>query len=149
MPIELNNIEDKLQQALQEDDLLLEKAQLFMTAKGVGLITAYTLIGELPELGKVNNRKIAALSGIAPFCRDSGTLKGKRTTYGGRAQVRTALYMATLSAKRFNPAIKEFYDRLIAKGKPFKVAMVACMRKLLTILNTMAKNNQSWQEKTA
>ncbi len=146
---ELLRIEEKLQQALEKDETLLAKAQLFMTTKGVGLKTSYTLIGELPELGKVNNRKIAALAGVAPYCRDSGTLKGKRTTWGGREKVRSALYMATLSATKFNPAIKEFYDRLIAKGKPRKVAMVACMRKLLTILNAMVKNNEPWQEKLA
>lgn len=146
---ELAKIEDKLQLTLQEDDGLMKKAQLYMTAKGVGIITAYTLIGELPELGKINNRKIAALVGIAPYCDDSGTRKGKRKTFGGRCQVRSALYMATLSAKKFNPTIKVFYEHLIAKGKPRKVAMVACMRKLLTILNAMVKNNEPWQEKIA
>jgi transposase len=146
---ELNTIEEKLQQALQEDEAILNKAKLFMTTKGVGLITAYTLIGELPELGKVNNRKIAALAGIAPYCDDSGTRKGKRRIFGGRSLVRSALYMAVLSAKKFNPAIKVFYERLIVRGKPRKVAMVACMRKLLTILNVMVKNNEPWQEKFA
>ena len=139
---ELTNIEGKLQQALQEDNVLLEKAQLYMTTKGVGLVTAYTLIGELPELGKVSNRKIAALAGIAPFCSDSGTVKGKRKIFGGRTLVRSALYMATLSARRFNPVIKSFYDRLIVKGKPMKVAMVACMRKLLTILKSPIGDKQ-------
>jgi len=146
---ELLRIEEKLQQALEQDKILLAKAQLFMTAKGVGLITAYTLIGELPELGQVDNRKIAALAGIAPYCSDSGNHKGKRTIFGGRGMVRSALYMATLSARKFNPTIKRFYDRLIAKGKPHKVTMVACMRKLLTILNTMAKNNEPWHENFA
>lgn len=146
---ELKKIEEKLMAALEQDNELLAKAELLMTTKGVGLVTTYSLIGELPELGKVSHKKIAALAGVAPYCRDSGTLKGKRTIWGGRTQVRTALYMATLSAKKFNPAIKVFYDRLIAKGKTKKVAMVACMRKLLIIMNAMVKNNEPWHTKIA
>ena len=141
---ELTKIEEKLTVALEQDDELLAKAKLLMSTKGVGLITTYTLIGELPELGKVSHKKIAALVGVAPYCRDSGTLKGKRTIWGGRIQVRTALYMATLSAKKFNPAIKEFYEHLLARGKTRKVAMVACMRKLLITMNAMVKNNELW-----
>jgi len=141
---ELTKIEVKLTEVLEQDEELLAKAQLLMSTKGVGLLTTYTLIGELPELGNVSHKKIAALAGIAPYCRDSGTLKGKRTIWGGRRQVRTAVYMATLSAKKFNPAIKVFYDRLLAKGKTKKVAMVACMRKLLIVMNTMVKNNEPW-----
>ena len=129
--VQKNLTTSKLTVALEQDDELLAKAKLLMSTKGVGLITTYTLIGELPELGKVSHKKIAALVGVAPYCRDSGTLKGKRTIWGGRIQVRTALYMATLSAKKFNPAIKEFYEHLLARGKTRKVAMVACMRKLL------------------
>jgi len=144
---ELKLIESKLLQTLNESEELLHKATLFMTAKGVGLITAYTLISELPELGKVNNRKIAALAGMAPFCDDSGKHKGKRKIFGGRSRVRTALYMAVISAKRYNPAIKLFYERMVTNGKPVKVALVACMRKLLVVLNTMVKNNEPWQEK--
>ena len=146
---ELKKIEEKLTEALEQDNELLAKAQLLMTTKGVGLVTTYSLIGELPELGQVSHKKIAALAGVAPYCRDSGTLKGKRTIWGGRTQVRTALYMATLSAKKYNPAIKEFYDRLILKGKIKKVAMVACMRKLLTIMNSMVRNNEPWHTETA
>ena len=107
---ELKKIEEKLHEALEKDNELLAKAELLMTTKGVGFVTIYSLLGELPELGKVSHKKIAALAGIAPYCRDSGTLKGKRTIWGGRTQVRTALYMATLSAKKFNPAIKTFLD---------------------------------------
>jgi transposase len=98
-------------------------------------------------LGTLNRRQIAALVGVAPFNRDSGVLKGKRTIWGGRAGVRTVLYMATLTAVRCNPVIKTFYQRLVALGKPHKVALTACMRKLITILNTMVKNNSPWDEK--
>ena len=112
--------------------------------EGVGTITALSLICELPELGSLNNKAIAALAGVAPFCHDSGTMRGKRVIWGGRAKVRKSLYMATLSAIRFKPAIKKFYERLIAKGKKRKVAIVACMRKLLTVMNAMLKNNESW-----
>lgn len=141
---EIDNIQKKLATLLEKDSKLKAKAELLQTVKGVGKVTTYALIGELPELGHVNNKKIAALAGVAPFCRDSGTMKGKRTIWGGRARVRTALYMAALSASKHNPAIKVFYDRLIAKGKTKKVALVACMRKLLTIMNTMVKNNEPW-----
>ena len=146
---EIEKMQEKLAAALKKDNRLQAKAELLQTVKGVGVVTTYTLIGELPELGHVDNKKIAALAGVAPFCRDSGTMKGKRSTWGGRAQVRTALYMAALSASKYNPAIKLFYERLIAKGKTKKVALVACMRKLLTIMNTMVKNNEPWRSEIA
>jgi len=142
---EIEKMQEKLSVALKKDNKLQAKAELLQTVKGVGIVTTYTLIGELPELGHVDNKKIAALAGVAPFCRDSGTMKGKRSTWGGRAQVRTALYMAALSASKYNPAIKLFYERLIAKGKTKKVALVACMRKLLIVMNTMVKNNEPWR----
>ena len=141
---EIDNIEKKLAATLKQDKQLQAKAELLQTIKGVGEVTMYTMIGELPELGHVNNKQISALAGVAPFCRDSGTMKGKRTVWGGRAQVRTALYMAALSASKYNPAIKVFYDRLIAKGKCKKLALVACMRKLVIVMNTMVKNNEPW-----
>lgn len=141
---EIHKITQKLASAVNKNDELQAKAELIQTVQGVGEITTYTLIGELPELGQVDNNKIAALVGVAPFCRDSGTMKGKRTTWGGRASVRSALYMATLSASKHNPAIQIFYKRLIAKGKAKKVALTACMRKLLIIINTMVKNNEPW-----
>lgn len=141
---EIDKMGGKLAAALKKDDKLQAKAELLQTIKGVGEVTMYTMIGELPELGHVNNKKISALAGVAPFCRDSGTMKGKRTIWGGRAQVRSALFMAALSASKYNPAIKVFYDRLIAKGKCKKVALVACMRKLVIIMNTMVKNNEPW-----
>ena len=105
---------------------------------------ATTLVGQLPELGLVNRQEIAALVGVAPMNRDSGRKRGRRRVFGGRAAVRSTLYMAILSAIRFNPVIKEFYDRLIANGKENKVAMTACMRKLIVILNAMARDQQPW-----
>ena len=108
-------------------------------------MVAVTLLAALPELGQLNRKQIAALVGVAPLNRDSGTLRGKRTVWGGRAHVRAALYMGALVAMRFNPTIKAFYERLLAAGKKPKVALTACMRKLLTILNAMLKNNQHWQ----
>ena len=100
---------------------------------------------ELPELGQLTNRQVSALCGLAPFNRDSGRLKGKRRIRGGRAPIRTMLYMAMLSAIRYNPVIKAFYQKLVAEGKHKKVAIIACMRKMMTILNTMVRNNQEWQ----
>lgn len=112
--------------------------------KGIGPVTAATLTIALPELGQLNRKQIAALVGVAPLNQDSSSLHGKRRVWGGRATVRAALYMATLSATRFNPVIKTFYQRLLQAGKPKKVALTACMRKLLTILNAMLKNGTEW-----
>ncbi|EBS3611361.1 IS110 family transposase [Salmonella enterica subsp. enterica serovar Poona] len=114
--------------------------------KGVGTMTVAALLAEVPELGHLSRREISALVGVAPVNRDSGTMRGRRTIFGGRAGVRTALYMAALVATRFNPVIKAFYTRLVAAGKPKKVALVACMRKLLTILNAMFRKNEEWNE---
>lgn len=119
-------------------------AALLKSAKGVGPITMASLIGGLPELGKLTGRELSALVGVAPFNRDSGTWRGKRSIYGGRHEVRCALYMATLVATRHNEVIARFYQRLLAIGKPKKVALVACMRKLLTILNAMVRTGQPW-----
>lgn len=141
---EIDKLEEKLLTALKKDKTLQAKADLLQTTKGIGFITSFSLISELPELGQLDHKAIAALAGVAPFCRDSGKMKGKRTIWGGRSQVRTSLYMATLSAIQYNPAIKKFYARLIAKGKVHKVAIVACMRKLLTVMNAMVKNNEPW-----
>ena len=121
-----------------------EKDELLRSLKGVGPVTSGTLMASLPELGVLDRRSIAALVGLAPFNRDSGTFRGRRAIWGGRAQVRHILYMAATSAVRSNPVIKTFYERMIARGKPHKVAMVACMRKMLTILNAMARNNTRW-----
>ena len=119
-------------------------AALLQSVAGVGPATAAMLIAELPELGSLNRRQIAALVGVAPFAHDSGKMRGKRMIGGGRAQVRRSLYMAALAATRFNPVIARFYQRLLASGKPKKVALVACMRKLLTILNAMLRSDKPW-----
>ena len=111
---------------------------------GIGDQISLALMAYLPELGTLNRRQIATLVGVAPFNRDSGTLRGKRTVWGGRAGVRTALYMGAMVASRFNPVIRDFYQRLLSDGKPKKLALTACMRKLLTILNSMLKHATSW-----
>lgn len=121
-------------------------AERLISIKGVGAMTAATLLAEVPELGKLSRREISALVGVAPINRDSGTMRGRRTIFGGRARVRTALYMATLVATRFNPVLKAFYTRLLTAGKAKKVALVACIRKLLTILNAMFRKNERWNE---
>ena len=120
------------------------KDDLLRSMPGIGPINARMMMACLPELGRLNRQKISALVGLAPFNCDSGTFKGQRRIWGGRAQVRETLYMAALTAKRCNPVIRTLYERLTARGKPHKVAMVACMRKMLVILNTMAKNNVPW-----
>ncbi len=114
------------------------------TVPGVGPIVSYTLLGELPELGTLSHKQIAALVGVAPLARDSGTLRGKRMVWGGRASVRTVLYLAALCGRRGNPALRAFYERLRAAGKPTKVALIACARKLLTILNAMVRDHSHW-----
>jgi transposase len=129
---------------LRSSPVWREKDELLRSLKGIGPITSSTLMLNLPELGVLDRRAIAALVGVAPFNRDSGTLRGRRAIWGGRAQVRHMLYMAATTAVRSNPVIKDFYTRLTARGKPHKVAMVACMRKMLTILNAMARSNTPW-----
>ena len=123
-----------------------EIVQWVETVKGVGDVTAATMVGLLGELGQLERRAIAKLVGVAPLANDSGQRRGQRTTWGGRPEVRAVLYMATLSAVRFNPVLRAFHQRLIAKGKPKKVAIVACMRKLLTILNAMVRDQAPWDE---
>lgn len=142
---ELKDIETSSQKLIASDSQLTQKCQLLQTLKGVGKVVAPGLLATLPELGTLNHKAITSLTGLAPFCRDSGTLRGKRTIWGGRASVRCLLYMAALVAIRHNPQIKSFYERLCNKGKEKKVAIVACMRKLLIIMNAMIKNNQPWQ----
>lgn len=121
-----------------------ELSALLSAVKGVGAATVAVLLAEVPELGTLSRREISALIGVAPINRDSGTMRGRRTVFGGRASVRTALYMSALVGTRHNSVIKEFYTRLVAAGKPKKVALTACIRKLLTILNAMLKNNEAW-----
>jgi transposase len=130
---------------IQKSPIWGEKDNLLQSVPGVGPVLSITLLGALPELGRLNRKQIAALAGVAPFNRDSGKYRGKRTTKGGRSRVRPALYMATLVATRFNPVIKAQYSHLIEMGKVKKVALVACMRKLLTILNAMVRDNRPWQ----
>ena len=125
-----------------------DKDQLLRSTPGVGPVLSMTLLSDLPELGALNRGEIAALVGVAPFNRDSGALRGKRTVWGGRRQVRAALYMAALVATRYNPVLRDFYQRLCEAGKPKKVALTACMRKLLTILNVMVKHNRHWNPVT-
>lgn len=142
----LRATEDGLRHNVEASPAWQSKRDLLAAVKGVGEITALTLIGELPELGQLDRKRIAALVGVAPLNRDSGSMRGRRQVWGGRAVVRHTLYMATLSAVRFNATLRAFYSRLIAAGKVKKVALVACMRKLLTILNAMVRDNASWRE---
>lgn len=141
---ELNDVNRNLRQKVTDSSMWREKDELMQSVPGVGPNLSITILAELPELGTLNRKQIAALVGVAPLNRDSGTLRGKRTIWGGRATVRTALYMAALSAKRHNPVIRRFYERLLADGKAKKVALTACMHKLLTILNAMLKYHTSW-----
>jgi transposase len=141
---EIAMIEQQLKELASVNPIDTEKLSRLQGIKGIGLITAITFLGCLPELGVLTNKEISALVGVAPFCCDSGKMKGKRCIWGGRAQIRTVLYMATLSAIKYNKAIKQFYERLVGKGKAKKVAIVACMRKLLTVANSMIKHNTNW-----
>lgn len=143
---ELERANQELDRAIEQSPIWKENDELLRSAKGIGPVTSRTLLAELPELGTLDRKQISALVGVAPFNRDSGSLKGRRSIWGGRAPVRCALYMATLVATRRNPVIRDFYKRLTAKGKLFKVALVACMRKLLTILNSMIKHKTRWSE---
>lgn len=119
--------------------------EILSSAPGIGDGIAYTLLGELPELGQLSNRQISALSGLAPFNHDSGHMKGRRRIRGGRAPIRTVLYMGMLSAIQHNPVMRHFYDKLVAQGKHKKVALTACMRKMITILNAMVRDDREWQ----
>ncbi len=141
---EIDSLEQQINQAIANHPTWRERARQIETVPGVGPVTASTLLADLPELGQLNRTKIAALVGVAPFNQDSGKQRRKRRIFGGRTSVRSVLYMATLSAIRHNPVIKAFYERLVAKGKLKKVALTACMRKLLVILNTMVKSGQDW-----
>ena len=142
---ELRDLDQELRQSLRRSPVWREKDDLLRTVPGVGEQLSLTLLADLPELGALDRRQIAALVGVAPFNRDSGTLRGRRAVWGGRSRVRGVLYMGTLTATRFNPIISDFYQRLLEAGKTKKVALVACMRKLLTILNAMVKNSSSWR----
>jgi len=142
---ELARVEEELDQAIQQSPIWREQEDLLQSAPGIGPVVTRTVLADLPELGTLTRKQIAALVGVAPLNRDSGTWRGKRTVWGGRAQVRAVLYMAAVVAARFNPVIRAFYQRLCAKGKAKKVALTACMRKLLTILNAMQKSGTPWR----
>lgn len=140
----LNTLDKDLRISLRESPVWREKEDMLRSVPGVGPVLTAAVIAHLPELGRLNRKQIAALVGVAPLNRDSGTFKGKRSVWGGRGHLRTILYMGTISAVRFNPTIKIFYERLRQAGKPRKVAITACMRKLLIILNAMFKHNVPW-----
>lgn len=142
---QIKDVDDELDTTMRSSPVWRAKEDLLSSATGVGKTTSRTLLAHLPELGRLNRREIAALVGLAPFNNDSGQRKGQRRIRGGRADVRATLYMATLSAARHNSTIRTFRERLLAAGKAPKVALIACARKLLTILNAMVRTNQSWR----
>lgn len=141
----VKDIDKDIDKTVRNSPLWREKDDLLKSVPGVGRVVAAVLLASLPELGKLNRKEIAALVGVAPLNRDSGKMRGKRSVWGGRAPVRAALYMATLVATKHNSVIQSFYQRLLIAGKTKKVALVACMRKLLTMLNAMMRTGRSWQ----
>lgn len=141
---QLKDVDQDLGSRIKQSPLWRAKENLLRSTPGVGSVFSRSLIAQLPELGQLKNKQISALVGVAPLARDSGSFKGRRSVWGGRAPLRSVLYMATLSAVRHNPVLRHFYNRLRAAGKPPKVALVACMRKLLVILNAMVRSNQPW-----
>jgi transposase len=143
------SIDDDLNRSIRSNPDWKANEELLRSVPGIGSVSSSSLLIQLPELGSLNRHQIAALAGIAPLNRDSGTFRGRRTTQGGRASVRCALYMCTLVATRYNETIRTFYQRLLKAGKPKMVALVACMRKLLTILNSMVKHGRSWDDSYA
>ena len=146
---ELSDIDEGLRQTLRSSPECREKDDILRSVPGVGEQLSLALLSQLPELGTLNRRQVAALVGVAPFNRDSGTLRGKRQIWGGRARLRAVLYMGAMSASRFNPVIRDFYQRLLTPGKLNKMALTACMRKLLVILNAMLKSRSHWSAEPA
>jgi transposase len=142
---ELSRTDGDLDTAIKSNSTLRENETLLRSVPGVGPVLARTLLAEVPELGTLTHKRLAALVGVAPLNRDSGTLGGRRSVWGGRAEVRAALYMGALVAARRNPVVRDFYERLLAAGKPKKVALVACMRKLLAIINAVLKHRTPWR----
>jgi transposase len=142
---EIADLDNDLRQRIEDSPIWRVKDNLLQSIPGVGKVLSATLLAELPELGKLNRRQIAALVGVAPYNRDSGMIRGKRSVWGGRASVRSVLYMAALVSTRFNPVISSFYQRLLEKGKAKKVAIVACMRRLLIIMNAILRTQKAWQ----
>ena len=145
----IKRLDDDIKIELKENPVWKEKDRILQSAKGIGPVASARLVAQLPELGKANRNEIAALVGVAPFIRESGKWKGQRKIFGGRKEVRNALYMATEAARKFNPPIKAMYDRLIKQGRCHKYAMTACMRKFIVILNTMMKTGTLWEERYA
>lgn len=142
---ELSRTDRDLEEAIEASPTWRENEALLRSVPGVGPVLARTLLAELPELGTLTHRRLSALVGVAPFNFDSGTLRGRRMVWGGRSRVRATLYMAALVASRHNPTVRAFYERLVAAGKPKKVALVACMRKLLSILNAVLRDRVPWR----
>lgn len=145
---QLTEVDGDIERLVRSSPVWREKENLLRSVPGVGPVLSMTLLAELPELGRLNRQEIAALAGVAPLNRDSGLFRGKRTVWGGRAGVRRALYMAALVAMRFNPTVRAFYRRLVAAGKPKKLALTACMRKLLTVLNAMLRDRTRWNSQS-
>ncbi len=141
----LKRLDLHLQQAIQSNPAWRRREQLLASVPAVGPVLARTLIAELPELGQLSHKKISALVGLAPFNHDSGRLRGKRRIWGGRSKLRASLYMSVVAGLRFNPVMRSFYQRLTAAGKPAKVALTACMHKLLVLLNAMVRENAPWR----
>jgi transposase len=141
----IDRLETDIQACISQKAEWRERAEIIDSVPGVGPVTATTMVAELPELGQLNRQKIAALVGVAPFNKDSGPKKGKRRIFGGRAGVRRTLYMAALSATKFNPVIRAFYESLLQRGKEKKVALTACMRKLLVIINALVRKGEAWR----
>jgi len=146
---QVDNLEAKIQASILQNSEWRERAEIIDSAPGVGPVTASTLVAELPELGQLSHKKIAALVGVAPFNKDSGPKRGKRRIFGGRSGVRRTLYMAVLSATKHNPVIRAFYESLLKRGKEKKVALIACMRKLLVFINAMVRNGEAWRSSPA
>lgn len=142
---QLKALDRQLDEAIDCHSLWQHKRELLTSMPGIGKTVAYTLLGDLPELGSLTRKQIAALTGVAPFNRDSGRMRGKRRIRGGRSSTRTALYLSAMSAVRFNPDIKRFYNRLVQAGKHRKLALTACIRKIVTALNAMLRDNVKWQ----
>jgi len=142
---ELKRTDRELDEAVQQSEVWRRNEGLLRSVPGVGPVPARTLLAEMPELGTITHKRLSSLVGVAPFNRDSGKARGKREVWGGRAPVRAVLYMGALVATRHNPVLKEFYERLLSAGKPKKVALVACIRKLLTILNAVMRDRASWR----
>jgi transposase len=143
---QISSLDDDIARFIQSSPVWKAKEQILTSVKGIGTVTAATLLAAMPELGSMSRHKIGALAGLCPYNHDSGKRKGKRSIWGGRAAVRSVLYMATLTATRYNPVIKAFYERLRKAGKLHKVAITAAMRKLLVILNAMIRDNRHWDD---